>query len=71
MAGQHGVTSTNALVDIVQFFSENVFQDLQSTGVHPILQVDAIKFLYTFRNQVSYRDFTSASSATDDHSFSA
>ncbi|EIN12120.1 importin alpha re-exporter [Punctularia strigosozonata HHB-11173 SS5] len=50
---QHGVTSTNALVDVVQFFSENVFQDLQSSSVHPILQVDAIKFLYTFRNQLS------------------
>ncbi|KAH9947043.1 Cse1-domain-containing protein [Amylocystis lapponica] len=51
---QHGVTSTNALVDVVQFFSDHVFQDLQaeSGGVHPILQVDAIRFLYTFRNQL-------------------
>jgi exportin-2 (importin alpha re-exporter) len=49
-----GVTSTNALVDIVQFFSDNVFADLQAStdSVHPILQVDAIKYLYTFRNQV-------------------
>jgi exportin-2 (importin alpha re-exporter) len=51
-----GVTSTNALVDIVQFFSENVFADLQAPtdSVHPILQVDAIKYLYTFRNQVNH-----------------
>ncbi|KAI0933051.1 hypothetical protein AcW1_000014 [Taiwanofungus camphoratus] len=51
---QHGVTSTNTLVDVVQFFSDHVFQDLQAdTGsVHPILQVDAIRFLYTFRNQL-------------------
>lgn len=51
---QHGVTSTNALIDVVQFFSENVFQDLQAEerSIHPILQVDAIRFLYTFRNQV-------------------
>ena len=51
---QQGVTSTNALVDVVKFFSEHVFQDLQASSgsVHPILQVDAIRFLYTFRNQV-------------------
>jgi exportin-2 (importin alpha re-exporter) len=48
------VTSINALIDIVQFFSQHVFQDLQAPdgSVHPILQVDAIRFLYTFRNQV-------------------
>ncbi|KAJ3756512.1 CAS/CSE protein [Lentinula raphanica] len=52
---QHGVTSTNALIDVVKFFSENVFQDLQAPpgNVHPILQVDAIRFLYTFRNQLT------------------
>ena len=51
---QHGVTSTNALIDVVQFFSDNIFQDLQAAAgtVHTILQVDAIRFLYTFRNQV-------------------
>ena len=51
---QHGVTSTNALIDVVQFFSDHVFQDLQAEegSIHPILQVDAIRFLYTFRNQV-------------------
>ncbi|KAI9001554.1 Cse1-domain-containing protein [Trametes punicea] len=51
---QHGVTSTNALIDVVQFFSDHVFQDLQAEPgtIHPILQVDAIRFLYTFRNQL-------------------
>ncbi len=50
----HGVTSTNALIDVVQFFGDNVFQDLQADqgSIHPILQVDAIRFLYTFRNQL-------------------
>lgn len=53
---KHGVTSTNALVDVVKFFSDHVFQDLQAElgTVHPILQVDAIRFLYTFRNQVNH-----------------
>ncbi|KAG6841642.1 hypothetical protein C0991_008627 [Blastosporella zonata] len=37
----HGVTSTNSLVDVVKFFSDHVFQDLQSAQgtVHPILQL--------------------------------
>lgn len=52
---QQGVTSTNALVDVIKFFSDHVFADLQApiNTVHPIIQADAIKFLYTFRNQVS------------------
>ncbi|KAH7882920.1 CAS/CSE protein [Phlebopus sp. FC_14] len=52
---QHGVTSINAQVDVVKFFSEHVFQDLQAAqgSVHPILQVDAIRFLLTFRNQLT------------------
>ena len=51
----HGVSTTNALVDVVQFFSDNVFVDLQAdpTSVNPILQVDAIKYLHTFRNQLT------------------
>ncbi|KAF8635563.1 hypothetical protein AX15_000213 [Amanita polypyramis BW_CC] len=50
-----GVTSINALIDVVKFFSDHVFEDLQATpgSVHPILQVDAIRFLYTFRNQLT------------------
>ncbi|KAJ9479584.1 Importin alpha re-exporter [Pseudozyma hubeiensis] len=53
---QHGVTSTNELVNVVEFFSENVLTDLQSSAddsPSPILQVDAIKYLYTFRNQLT------------------
>ena len=54
---QHGVSSTNALVDVVQFFSEHVLEDLQPDNsiarAQPILQVDAIKYLYTFRNQLT------------------
>ncbi|OCF55372.1 importin-alpha export receptor [Kwoniella mangroviensis CBS 10435] len=52
---QLGVTSTNVLVDVVEFFGQNVFADLQAApgSVHPILTVDAIKFLHTFRNQAN------------------
>jgi exportin-2 (importin alpha re-exporter) len=51
---QQGVTTVNPLVNIVQFFSEYVAQDLQavSGSVHPVLEVDSIRFLYTFRSQV-------------------
>lgn len=56
-SAQHGVSSTNTLVDVVQFFSEHELQDLQPENTvaanYPILQVDAIKFLYTFRNQLT------------------
>lgn len=54
MTIQLGVTSTNVLVDVVKFFGQNVFSDLQAApgSVNPILTVDAIKFLHTFRNQV-------------------
>jgi exportin-2 (importin alpha re-exporter) len=51
---QQGVTATNPNVDIVQWFVENIYSNLQAdTGsVHPVLQVDAIRYLYTFRYQV-------------------
>ncbi|KAM0752941.1 putative importin-alpha export receptor [Meredithblackwellia eburnea MCA 4105] len=52
---QHGVTSTNALVDIIKFFSDHILSDLQApaSSVNPIIQADAIKYLYTFRNQLT------------------
>ncbi len=58
---QRGVTSVNVLVDIVDFFGKNVFADLQAApgSVHPILTVDAIKYLYTFRNQLTKEQLVS------------
>ena len=59
---QHGVTSTNELVDVVQFFSDNVFADLEQSAddsPSPILQVDAIKYLHTFRNQLTKQQLVS------------
>lgn len=49
------MSSTNSLVDVVKFFSDHVFQDLEAdpASVNPILQVDAIKFLHTFRSQLT------------------
>ncbi|KAI8375933.1 Cse1-domain-containing protein [Radiomyces spectabilis] len=52
---QLGVTKTNELVDVVDFFSKNILTDLQSdiNAGNPILKMDAIKYLYTFRNQLT------------------
>ncbi|KAF8869470.1 Cse1-domain-containing protein [Infundibulicybe gibba] len=58
---QRGATSTNMLIDIVKFFSDYVFQDLQAEQgyVHPILWFDVIRFLCTFRNQLTKSQFPS------------
>ena len=52
---QLGVTKTNELVDVVDFFSKHVLCDLQSevNADIPILKMDAIKYVYTFRNQLT------------------
>ncbi|KAF3132818.1 importin-alpha export receptor [Orbilia oligospora] len=48
---QYGVNSTNLLVDIIGFFQQYIVPDLSKSEVHPILRVDAIRFIYTFRSQ--------------------
>lgn len=51
-----GVTNVNALVDVVMFFSEHVVQDLSfksDFSPNPVIIADAIKFLHTFRNQLT------------------
>lgn len=55
-----GVTSTNLLVDVISFFAQNVAPDLVSDDVHPILKVDAIKYIHTFRNQLTKEQLTDA-----------
>ena len=54
VTASHGVTSTNEFANVIDFFQKHVSQDLVSeTGVEPILQVDAIKYLYIFRSQIT------------------
>lgn len=48
-----GVKTTNSFVDVLDFFSKNIAEDLQGNEVHPILQVDAIKYIYVFRSQLT------------------
>ena len=50
----HGVTSAHAFVSVIEFFQANIAKDLVAdTGVEPILKVDAIKYLYTFRSLIT------------------
>ncbi|KAG7713014.1 hypothetical protein KL949_005308 [Ogataea haglerorum] len=55
-----GITSTNLLVDVVEFFSQYVAQDLVNETSHPILKVDAIKYIFTFRNQLTKQQLIEA-----------
>ncbi|KAM0260697.1 hypothetical protein ACHAQJ_002613 [Trichoderma viride] len=49
-----GVKTVNPLVNVVDFFEQHIASDLVSgEGIEPISKVDAIKFLYTFRSQLS------------------
>lgn len=50
----HGITTVNKLVDIADFFQKHLAADLVSdSGIHPILKVDAIKYLYLFRSIIT------------------
>lgn len=53
-------TSINPLVDIVSFFAQNVAGDLVDENIHMMLKVDAIKYIYTFRNQLSKQQLIDA-----------
>lgn len=66
---QQGVTSTNALIKVVDWYVENVLNDLQAApgSINPILQVDAIRYLYIFRYQVCVQN-TDFPPDTSDHS---
>lgn len=54
VTAREGVVTVNPNVNILDFFDKNVSKDLIDTsGVHPILTVDAIKYLYVFRSQLT------------------
>ncbi len=57
----HGVKNTNPNVNIVDFFQTNIADDLVAdAGVEAILKVDAIKYLYMFRSQMSKEQWRAA-----------
>ena len=54
ITASQGVTSLNDFANVIEFFQNNIAGDLVSdTGVEPILQVDAVKYLYMFRSQIT------------------
>ncbi|EAA31630.1 putative mportin-alpha export receptor [Neurospora crassa] len=48
-----GVKTVNSFVNVIDFFQQHIAADLVATGGEPIPKVDAIKFLYNFRSQLS------------------
>ncbi|KAF9352787.1 importin-alpha export receptor [Mortierella sp. AD094] len=63
VGSQFGARETNAEVNILDFFEKNVYPDLAapvSGAIHPILKVDAIKYLYTFRGQFTKEQLLTA-----------
>lgn len=54
-----GVKTVNPLVNVLEFFEQHIASDLVS-DVEPISKVDAIKYLYTFRSQLSKEQWKQA-----------
>jgi exportin-2 (importin alpha re-exporter) len=48
-----GVKTVNPNVDILDFFKQYIAEDLDAPNVHPVLQVDSIKYIYFFRSQLT------------------
>lgn len=48
-----GATSVNEFMQITTVFAEQVLPELQGDSAHPILIVDALKYLMLFRSQLS------------------
>jgi len=40
-------------VNVLDFFQKNIADDLQDPNVNPLITVDSIKFMYTFRGQIT------------------
>lgn len=57
-----GVTRVNPLVNIQDFYTRHILPDLQASNValHPLLKIDAIKFLFDFRSQLEKEQLVSA-----------
>jgi exportin-2 (importin alpha re-exporter) len=55
-----GVKTVNSLIDVVDFFQKHIASDLVNVASEPISKVDAIKFLYTFRSQLTKEQWQAA-----------
>ena len=55
-----GVLSVNTNVDVLDFFQNNIAEDLTNADAEPLLKVDAIKYLYIFRSILSAQQWQAA-----------
>lgn len=55
-----GVLSVNSNVNVIDFFQNNVAEDLTNSAAEPLLKVDAIKYLYIFRSILSAQQWQAA-----------
>ncbi|KAI3323164.1 CAS/CSE protein [Xylariaceae sp. AK1471] len=61
ITASQGVKTVNDLLNVVDFFQQHVANDLVGdAGVEPIAKVDAIKYLYTFRSQLTREQWQAA-----------
>ncbi|KAI0194082.1 CAS/CSE protein [Xylaria flabelliformis] len=61
VTASHGVKTVNELLNVVDFFQQHVANDLVGdAGVEPIAKVDAIKYLYMFRSQLTKEQWQAA-----------
>ena len=58
--GAKGVVSVNSNVNVLDFFQRNIAEDLTNANAEPLLKVDAIKYLYTFRSILSPEQWLAA-----------
>ena len=61
VTAREGVKTVNERVNVLDFFEKHIANDLiKNEDVQPILKVDAIKYLYIFRSQLSKAQWTTA-----------
>ncbi|KAH3767231.1 hypothetical protein Pelo_905 [Pelomyxa schiedti] len=51
-ATAHGLSRTNELVPILDFYKSQVLPDICNKNAHAIIRADCIKFIYMFRAQL-------------------
>ena len=61
VTSREGVKTVSERLEVIPFFQNNVANDLTSQdAVHPVLKVDAIKYLYVFRSQLNRDQWATA-----------
>ena len=56
-----GVRTVNPLVNVVEFFDKNIVDDLSSDAkVESLISIDAVKYLYMFRSQLTKQQWRRA-----------